>query len=190
VSRGDIGDVILEEVVNGEGATVAGVNFEAGYSPSYKFNFQMGGTSQIARYNETQVLFESVEGSEEAVAVEEFVRTPELYGYFTSVYNLTGALQLDLTGTYTGSMIVPRVVGSDGRLDLIDSGAFFDVNLKASYFFKVSGDFNIELSAGVRNVLNSFQDEFDSGPERDSDFIFGPAAPRSVFLSVKIGSFN
>jgi outer membrane receptor for ferrienterochelin and colicins len=190
VSRGDIGDVILEEVVNGEGAAVAGVNFEAGYSPSYKLSLQLGGTAQRARYDETQVLFESEAGSEDVIAVDEFVRTPEIYGYFTSTYNLSSAFQLDLTGTYTGSMTVPRVVGEDGRIDLIESGSFFDVNLKASYFLKVAKDFNIELSGGVRNLFNSFQEEFDFGTERDSDFVFGPAAPRSFFLSVKVGSFN
>jgi outer membrane receptor for ferrienterochelin and colicins len=87
-------------------------------------------------------------------------------------------------------MIVPRVVGADGFLDLYESEAFLDMNIKASYHFDISESFNLELSGGVKNVFNSFQPEFDSGPERDSDFIYGPAAPRSIFISVKIGNFN
>jgi outer membrane receptor for ferrienterochelin and colicins len=181
---------ILEEVRNGEGATVSGINFEAGYSPSAKFTFQLGGTAQQTSYEETQVLFEPEDGSDNVVAVDEFVRTPNLYGYFTSFYNFTDAFKIDLTGTYTGSMMVPRVVGDDGFLDLIDSDPFFDVNLKLSYHFELSEDFHLELSGGGRNIFNSFQPEFDSGPERDSDFIYGPAAPRSVFISVKIGNLH
>jgi outer membrane receptor for ferrienterochelin and colicins len=181
---------ILEEVRNGEGATVSGINFEAGYSPSAKFTFQLGGTAQQTSYEETQVLFEPEDGSDNVVAVDEFVRTPNLYGYFTSFYNFTDAFKIDLTGTYTGSMMVPRVVGDDGFLDLIDSDPFFDVNLKLSYHFELSEDFHLELSGGGRNIFNSFQPEFDSGPERDSDFIYGPAAPRSVFISVKIGKLR
>ena len=181
---------ILEEVRNGEGATVSGVNLEAGYSPSGKLAFQMGGTVQQTRYDETQVLFEPEDDSENVVSVDEFVRTPNLYGYFTSYYNVTKAFKVDVTGTYTGSMIVPRVVGDDGFLNLIESDPFFDMNLKASYHFDVSDNFHLELSSGVRNVFNSFQPEFDSGPERDSDFIYGPAAPRSVFFSVKIGNLH
>jgi outer membrane receptor for ferrienterochelin and colicins len=181
---------ILEEVRNGEGATVSGINFEAGYSPSTKFTFQLGGTAQQTSYEETQVLFEPEDGSDNVVAVDEFVRTPNLYGYFTSFYNFTDAFKIDLTGTYTGTMMVPRVVGDDGFLDLIDSDPFFDVNLKLSYHFELSEDFHLELSGGGRNIFNSFQPEFDSGPERDSDFIYGPAAPRSVFISVKIGNLH
>ena len=66
--------------------------------------------------------------------------------------------------------------------------SFFDVNLKASYYFDVLEDLNFELSGGVRNMFNSYQPEFDSGPERDSDFIYGPMAPLSVFISLKIGN--
>ncbi|MEO0788858.1 MAG: TonB-dependent receptor, partial [Bacteroidota bacterium] len=181
---------IVEEVRNGEGATVSGINFEAGYSPSSRLAFQLGGTVQRSRYDETQVLFEPEDGSDNLVAVDEFVRNPNLYGYFTSYFNVSDAFKIDLTGTYTGPMIVPRVVGDDGFLNLIDTDPFFDVNLKGSYHFDVSEDFHLELSGGVRNLFNSYQSEFDSGPERDSDFIYGPAAPRYLFISVKIGNLN
>ncbi|MEO0628402.1 MAG: TonB-dependent receptor, partial [Bacteroidota bacterium] len=181
---------IVEEVRNGEGATVSGINFEAGYSPSSRLAFQIGGTVQRSRYDETQVLFEPEDGSDNLVAVDEFVRNPNLYGYFTSYFNVSDAFKIDLTGTYTGPMIVPRVVSDDGFLNLIDTDPFFDVNLKGSYHFDVSEDFHLELSGGVRNLFNSYQSEFDSGPERDSDFIYGPAAPRSLFISVKIGNLN
>ncbi len=190
VSRGDIGSIILEEVVNGQGATVSGLNFEAGYSPSEKFAFQLGGTAQQTSFVQDQVIFEQEETGENAITVDEFTRNPNLYGYFTSFYSVTNAFKLDLTGTYTGSMIVPRVVGANGAPDLLESDPFFDVNLKASYHFEVSDDFHLELSGGFRNLLNSFQPEFDSGPERDSDFVYGPAAPRSIFISVKIGNLH
>ncbi|MEL6593400.1 MAG: TonB-dependent receptor, partial [Bacteroidota bacterium] len=183
VSRGDIGDIILEEVVNGEGATVAGANFELGYSPSGKFAFQLGGTAQQTSYDEVQEIFAPEDNDGVAITVDEFVRTPRTYGYFTTFYNFTDAFKVDLTGTYTGSMIVPRVVGADGSPDLLESDPFFDVNLKLSYHLDVSDDFYLELSGGARNLFNSFQPEFDSGPERDSDFIYGPAAPRSFFIA-------
>jgi outer membrane receptor for ferrienterochelin and colicins len=111
-----------------------------------------------------------------------------LYGYFTSNYQITNALMLDVTGTYTGSMVVPRVVSESGYLDLVESDPFLDVNLKASYRFNMGEGFNLELSGGVKNIFNSFQQDFESGPERDSDFVFGPMAPRSFFVSLRIGN--
>lgn len=191
VSRGDIGDIILEEVVNGAGAQVGGLNFEAGYSPSRKFTFQLGGTAQQTSYDETQEIFAQDDNDgTNAITVDEFVRTPQLYGYFTTFYKVSQACTLDVTGTYTGSMIVPRIVGANGLPELVDTKPFFDVNLKASYRLRLAQDLQLELSAGVRNVFNSFQPEFDTGPERDSDFVYGPAAPRSVFLSLKMGSLR
>jgi outer membrane receptor for ferrienterochelin and colicins len=182
---------IVEEVRNGAGATVSGFNFEAGFSPTSKFTFQLGGTAQQARYEETQVLFEPESGStEQIVAVDEFVRNPNLYGYFTTFYQFTDDFTIDLTGTYTGSMIVPRVVRADGFLDLVESNPFLDLNLKASYHLDLAEDFHLELSGGVSNLFNSFQPEFEVGPERDSDFVYGPLAPRSFFLSITIGNLH
>ncbi len=190
VSRGDIGDIILEEVLNGEGATVAGINFEGGYSPSERISFQVGGTAQQTGFDEPQEIFAPEDTGEEAIIVSEFIRNPNFYGYFTSFYGISEAFTVDLTGTYTGQMIVPRIVGANGSPDLLETNPFFDVNLKASYHFEIAEDFHLELSGGVRNIFNSFQPEFDSGPERDSDFVYGPAAPRSFFFSVKIGNLH
>ncbi len=182
---------ILEEVRNGSGAVVSGSNFELGYSPSRKFSFQLGGTAQTSTFDETQVLFEpesSAPGSESLVATDEFVRTPNVYGYFNSNWTLSENFGIDLTGTYTGSMIVPRVVSESGFIALNESEAFFDLNIKATYHFEVQDEFHMELSGGVKNAFNSYQDDFDIGPTRDSDYIYGPAAPRSVFISLKIGN--
>ncbi|TRX47274.1 TonB-dependent receptor [Fulvivirga sp. M361] len=183
---------ILEEVRNGSGASVSGVNFETGFSPSRKFSFQLGGTAQRALFDEEQILFEP-EGEpdgESVVVVDEFTRNPNLYGYFTSNWNVTEAFRFDFTGTYTGAMIVPRVVNELGFLDLIESDPFLDMNIKASYHFDVRENFHLELSGGVKNIFNSYQDDFDSGAGRDSDYIYGPAAPRSIFVSVKIGNLH
>lgn len=185
ISTGNVGSVILEQVVNGKGATVSGVNFETGYSPSEKFTFQLGGTLQKTAFNEDQELFN--DGTNKVVT-REFVRNPNLYGYFTSFYNINTSFKIDLTGTYTGPMVVPRIVDTNGFVNLIDSKSFFDVNLKTTYQFDLDENLNIELSTGFRNIFNSYQSEFDQGPERDSDFIFGPAAPRSVFFSLKISN--
>ncbi len=183
---------ILEEVRNGAGASVSGMNFEAGFSPSSDFSLQLGGTAQQALFNEEQVLFEPDGGTtgESVVTVDEFTRNPNFYGYFNANWSVTPAFGFDFTGTYTGPMIVPRVVSESGFLNLIGTDPFFDANMKVSYYFDVSEDFQVELSGGIKNVLNSYQDDFDVGAGRDSDYIYGPAAPRSVFVSLKIGNLR
>ncbi len=183
---------ILEEVRNGAGASVAGSNFELGVSPSADLQFQLGGTLQRSVYEEDQVLFEPEPGNEleSTVVTDEFVRNPNLYGYLAANWQASDHWKIDVTGAYTGAMTVPRVVGPSGLLDLVESDPFVDVNFKLSHHIDIRERFHLELSGGVQNAFNAYQDDFDTGPRRDSDYVYGPARPRTYFLGVKIGDFH
>lgn len=183
---------ILHEVRNGTGAYVQGSNLELSISPASNLLFQAGGTLQHSIYRDGQVLFEPEEDNENepAVIIKNFVRSPNVYGYLASNWSITEHLALDLTGTYTGSMIVPHVISDSGYMDLVDSKPFMDTNIKFAYHFDLLKDFHLELSTGVQNLFNSYQKDFDSGALRDSNYIYGPGRPRTYFFSVKIGNFH
>ncbi len=182
---------ILEEVRNGSGADVYGLNFEFGVSPSVKWQFQLGGTVQKNQYDEPQLLFES-DGTqgESDISVNEFTRTPDVYGYLNATWTPNETFTINLTGTYTGEMIVPRVVSETGFLELNRVTDFFDLNLKFETHFDFNDSFMVTLSGGMKNIFNSYQDDFDIGPLRDSDYIYGPNSPRSVFVGIKLGKFH
>ncbi len=183
---------ILEEVRNGEGARVYGANFEFGVSPSKKWLFQIGGTLQRSAYESDQVLFET-DGSnpnENDILISEFVRNPNVYGYLNTNWTPSKKFSVSVTGTYTGEMIVPLVVSDSGFLSLNESPTFFDMNMNAETHFDFFEDFQLTLNAGVKNIFNSFQDDFDVGPTRDSDYVYGPALPRTFFIGVTIGKMH
>jgi outer membrane receptor for ferrienterochelin and colicins len=70
---------------------------------------------------------------------------------------------------------------------LVISPSFFENNIKFSYTFKLKQINNgVELSLGVKNIFNEYQEDFDSGKYRDSNYIYGPALPRMVFAGFKI----
>ncbi|MGY0391000.1 TonB-dependent receptor [Bizionia sp. KMM 8389] len=182
---------ILEESRNGSGAYVAGVNFELSISPSPVFMFQAGTTIQRSTYKDDQVLFEA-DGSvpeEEDVILDEFVRSPNVYGFINTNWTPNEALKFDVTGSYTGSMITPHVISESGYIDLVDTEAFFDMTAKITYHFDPIENFHVELSGGIQNIFNSYQNNFDSGPLRDSVFIYGPNHPRTYFIGLKFGDF-
>ena len=182
---------ILEEVRNGEGAKVFGTNFEFSLSPNPKWQFQLGGTLQETKYNNPQVIFEN-EGTlgETDIVVNEFTRTPNIYGFFNTSWIPNKKLNIDLTGTYTGSMIVPRVVSNTGFLELNEVSSFWDVNLKFESHIDFTENFMTTISLGVKNMFNSFQSDFDTGATRDSDYVYGPIAPRTFFIGLKFGKFH
>ncbi len=182
---------ILEEVRNGKGAKVYGANFELGVSPNPKWQLQLGGTLQKAEYDAPQLLFET-EGTlgETDILVDEFVRNPNFYGYLNTAWIPSELFNVDITGTYTGRMTVPRVLSDTGFLQLNDSDAFFDLNLKLESHVDFNENFMMTFSLGVKNIFNSYQDDFDRGSTRDSDYVYGPGAPRTFFFGVKIGKLH
>nr|WP_299339223.1 TonB-dependent receptor [Allomuricauda sp.] len=182
---------ILEEVRNGVGARVFGSNFELGVSPNPEWRFQLGGTLQRTEWDEPQILFES-DGTlgESDIIIDEFVRVPNLYGYLNTTWIPSETFNIDITGTYTGGMTVPRVISDTGFLELNEVNAFFDMNIKLEKHFDFSDSFMVTVSGGVTNIFNSFQDDFDIGPTRDSDYIYGPDAPRAFFLGLKFGKLH
>ncbi|MDX1331721.1 MAG: TonB-dependent receptor, partial [Robiginitalea sp.] len=122
--------------------------------------------------------------------IDEFVRVPNLYGYLNATWIPGEAFNVDLTGTYTGEMTVPRVISETGFLELNDVNPFFDLNLKLESHIDFSEEFMATFTLGVKNLLNSYQDDFEVGPTRDSNYIYGPAAPRTWFIGVKFGKLH
>lgn len=183
---------ILKEVRNGSGAYVTGTNFEIGISPSSDLTFQLGGTYQQSIYKEDQVLYEAdpASVSEENIIITEFVRNPDFYGYLNLNTSPFDGFSVDLTGTYTGKMTIPKVINSNGFLDLRKSPTFWDMNLKLMQHIDITENFHINLSTGVQNVFNAYQDDFDTGPTRDSDYIYGPSRPRTFFFGIKFGNLH
>ena len=179
---------IVEEVRNGSGARVQGLNYEAGWAPNPGFTLQLGGTLQRSTYTELQTLFEP-EGDplpgESIVSTMRFLRTPDTYGYFNMYYAHTPKTSIDLTGTYTGTMVVPLIVSDSGFLELKESKQFLDINVKVNHEMDINKRLHIESSVGMKNLLNSFQDDFQSGAARDAGYIYGPVLPRTFFVSVK-----
>ena len=49
-----------------------------------------------------------------------------------------------------------------------------------------TGKMLTEHHAGIQNIFNSFQRDFDHGADRDSGYIYGPTLPRTFYLGVKL----
>jgi outer membrane receptor for ferrienterochelin and colicins len=160
------------------GATVKGINIELKLSPLEKISFTSGFTVQASAYDEVHQFGQ-----------RSFFRTPSNYGFFAGDYDITDNLCLSLTGSYTGKMKVPYfgTLDTSGAGELHTSDTFFDMGLKISYTMNFSGS-SLEWYTGLKNIFNSYQDDFDSGINRDPSYIYGPVSPRAVYLGVRIGN--
>ena len=166
---------------NGSGAVVKGLNLEAKVVPGRKTNLQAGFTLQQSLYKKAQTWSENPN----LAARREMFRSPNSYGYMTFSYNPVKPLNLAITGTYTGSMLMQHygVVASDD--EEVETPEFLDINFKITYDFKINKTTVIQFNAGMQNILNSYQTDFDLGETRDAGYIYGPSLPRSYFAGLK-----
>ncbi|WP_049756639.1 TonB-dependent receptor [Chloroherpeton thalassium] len=169
---------------NADGATVFGGTLEGRYLKPY-WQFQAGLTVQSSKYDNP------VEWSEEKpeLATDEFLHTPSVYGYFQSSWDVLPTVTLGLSGIYTGTMKLAHYAGYIAEDRLEESDPFFELNAKLTYHFAFHENFSHEgfdVSLGVQNIFNSYQDDFDKGADRDAGYIYGPARPRTFFVATKL----
>nr|WP_314668413.1 TonB-dependent receptor [uncultured Porphyromonas sp.] len=73
------------------------------------------------------------------------------------------------------------------RIDeLKKTSTFFDMGFKLSYDFDFFSNTCLQVYAGMNNLLNAMQSDYDKGADRDSGYIYGPTMPRSAFLGMKL----
>lgn len=179
---GERDGIIINERYNESGAKVYGVTLEGKLAYLTMLQLQAGVTVQKANYKNARAW-----SDDETVPMERRIfRTPGTYGYFTLSYNPVKPLSVALSGTYTGSMLVEHKAGVIEKDIAVRTPDFWELNLKTSYDFSLYKNIGMQVYAGVQNIFNAYQDDFDKGSMRDSGYIYGPGMPRSYFAGLKI----
>lgn len=176
----DENGVIIYTRNNSEKTTsIKGVNIELNFAPSYDLSFKGGFTYQ-----------QSIYGDEQDFGERRFFRAPDDYGYFVMDWDFAKNFCFMSSATYTGKMLVPyfgpELQNSDDG-ELRTSERFFDLGMKLKYTFKLESA-KLQFFAGVKNVFNSYQSDFDNGINRDPAYIYGPIDPRTIYIGLKLGN--
>ena len=169
----------IKERRNGSGARVYGANLDAKMAHGKEAVFSLGFTAQRSLYNE-------LEEWSEGQFTRRMMRTPDYYGYFTFTSEPVKNFDFSLSGTYTGSMIVPHYAGFIEEDRMETTSDFFDLNVKFNYTFVLQDHIKLQVNTGVQNILGHFQPDLDCGEFRDSGYFYGPTQPRTLFIGFKI----
>lgn len=177
---------LLFEKRNASSSTVQGITFEGRFNYNRRLQLETGFTVQSSLYAHPVAYSNSLE------ATREYLRSPNDYGYYTLTFTPDGSFSCSLSGIYTGSMKVLHTAGSPELPvadEFVSTPSFMENNLKVAYSFKVQSiDAGMEIFGGVKNLFNAYQNDFDSGKNRDSNYIYGPATPRLFYVGFKIKS--
>ncbi|MFW6226807.1 MAG: TonB-dependent receptor [Bacteroidota bacterium] len=163
-----------------EGAVVQGINLEFYVFPQMDLEISGGFTVQSSMYGEAQEFDE-----------KRFFRTPDSYGFLTMEWEPLNNFLISPSINYTGNMLVPYFgVGLENPEAgvLRESESFLDAGLKLSQNIRLSGN-TFQVYAGMKNIFNSYQTDFDSGITRDPGYIYGPILPRTIYFGIKLGNF-
>jgi outer membrane receptor for ferrienterochelin and colicins len=177
------GTVIYTRVNAQNGAMVYGANIEFKLMTQFGLSFSSGFTAQDSRYKEAGDFGE-----------KRFFRTPNTYGFVMADWDFAKYFCLSFTGNYTGKMFVPYFGADLPAGDIRNTGElriskpFFDAGWRLEYSLKITDEAKIQFFAGMKNVFNSYQKDFDTGVERDPAYIYGPSLPRTVFIGFRINN--
>ena len=178
----DDGTATVLERRNGSGATVMGLNLEARLAFNPWLQFQIGGTLQRSRYKEPEKWSED----ESVPAQTRMFRSPDSYAYMTATVTPVRRFDISLTGTYTGRMLVQHFAGYVEKDVAKLTNPFLDMGIKLSYDFRIYRTIGLQVNGGVKNIFNSYQNDFDKGRDRDAGYIYGPGLPRTIFIGAKL----
>ena len=167
---------------NGSSAHVKGILIELRANYNKKFQIESGFTIQNSQFDDPIEYIDGVEG------IKEFIRTPNNYGYAIFNYTPNNVLSANLNYVYTGSMILPHFAGApEQQIDeLVETSSFSELSARMSYnMYLPTIACKLEIFGGVKNIFNAYQSDFDSGKNRDSNYVYGPASPRTYFIGLK-----
>ena len=176
---------LLFEKQNGQSATVSGLTLELRANYKQKIQFEAGGTLQTNKYENTVPYIDGLPPT------REFIRTPNHYGFMVLSLNPSKRLSANINYVYTGQMLVPHFAGAENQLfdEMVNTEMFSNLSFKLNYAMDIKkSNLIMEYYLGVKNILNAYQDDFDIGKNRDSNFIYGPAQPRTFFGGIKLRS--
>ncbi|MGE0929694.1 TonB-dependent receptor plug domain-containing protein [Peijinzhouia sedimentorum] len=164
--------------VNGK---VFGLNTELNVLLNSQFTLQGGFTLQGANYSKAILVADEV-----SLFTDKFLRTPNTYGFFTTIWRPSTLHNIRTSLNYTGPMDV-LYQGIRREISIDRTKSFLEWDIFMTRSIPIHNQLYMELSAGVRNILNAYQSDFESGRERDASYIYGPIRPRTISFGLKVG---
>lgn len=181
ISKDIENNLLYQEKRNGGSSIVKGVSFTPQLANKW-MSAQAGVTFQKSEYDAPLQWSDNEKVNTESA----YQRTPDLYGFYTLSMKPLDKLSIDLSGNYTGSMWVPHYAEDAENDELVRTPDFFDHNIKIGYKIPFSTFSSLTVSAGVKNIFNAYQNDFDRGVSRDGSYVYGPMLPRTFFVSAKL----
>lgn len=179
LTRTGVGPATIDVRENGAGSSVLGLESNFSVNPSDTLRLVVGGAYYISRYDETETIFDDGVGT--VIDTRDYLKTPRLTGIAQAVWSPTSDWDVAAGLKFTG----PMDVLNNNTATLNRSPPFTVVDLGVTRHFTLAGGRHLDWSVGVKNLFEERQRDLESGPGRDSDYVYGPRFARSFYTQVR-----
>lgn len=167
---------------NASGSSVAGVEGNLAWQPAASLKLNAGVAWYRTRYDEPQVVFDDQEeGGGTVLATRDYLKTPEWTGLMQATWSPGDRADAFLALRYTGRMLALN----NNTATLNRTPEFWGVDVGGTLHLHGDSTGGWDLSLGVRNLFDDRQEDLEFGPNRDSDYVYGPRAGRTVYANLR-----
>jgi outer membrane receptor for ferrienterochelin and colicins len=173
---------LFQERTNAAGSRIEGFEANLSYQAVREWRFTAGLSHYRSRFNQAEMIFDDTpEGGSTVIATRNYLKTPNWGGVLQGIWTMAPDFDLILGTKYTGRMDVLN--NNSGTLNRVPD--FWVLDLGLMRHFDLRSGRHLDLSLGVRNLFDQRQRDLESGPNRDSDYVYGPRFARAYYLAAK-----
>ncbi|WP_313809317.1 TonB-dependent receptor [Sphingobium sp.] len=163
---------------NAGGSRVLGAEINASLRITERLRVAAGGAWIDARYDSPQKIYQS---ATRQIFTRGYLKSPHATAVGQMSWTLSQSLEAFLALRYIGSMHV-----LNNRLGVVRSTpALLVADMSATRHVHLSGDREVDITIGLRNITDARQRDLETGPIRDSDYVYGPRGSRTMFVQAR-----
>ena len=174
------GSLEIWERINSEGAKVQGIEVDTAIRPFSQIEIRGGLTYKQSKYDSPL----------EDYNTTNFLRTPDMYGYVHTSYDITPDISFFASANFTGEADIPHEVPIEGQeepdLILEQGDSFLQLDAGLSYELPMFKSIGIILNLGVKNLTDAYQKDLDKTADRDPAYVYGPQLPRRFYCGLDV----
>lgn len=189
--KADGGKSNIMERYNGSGAKVYGCTLEGRLAVANELSLQAGVTLQRSRYDIAQKWSDDPD----VAPTQELFRSPDCYGYMVASYSPFRNFDIDLSGTYTGSMLTQHMAGSGTKVDVaVRTPSFWDMGCQDQLRVQRPGHLSSKVARRSQEHPQCLPEGLRQGGEKRLGLHLRPVPPaftglrrRTELLKVSVG---
>lgn len=147
----------------------------------------LGGSVQDAVYNHAQEIYN--DGAGTVIMEKQVLKAPKVTGNALFIYvmdRFTFSTDLVVYGPMKVFLEDPSSTPGKDEPGSYETPTMLEWSSKVAWSFHRERTSDYQVFVGIKNILDSYQEDLGEGASRDPAYVYGPAQPRTYYFGAKI----